>query len=196
MSPVRKNSRQAAILASETTLTTSRSSPLSEHASPDTGPADDKHRLAGAFSIALHRIRPDPSQPRKTIDPAKQRELVDSIKHLGVMQPIKVRFIRADGIYQIVFGECRYLAANELGLTEVPCLVHDLPERDVLLHQIAENWQRADLHPFDIADALAELRDANGYTQRQLAEVTGKAESESKKSARAAVPSGDEFEGI
>lgn len=97
------------------------------------------------------------------------------------MQPIKVRYIEADGMYQIVFGECRYSAAKQLGLTELPCWIDAPPEQDVLLHQIAENWHRSDLHPFDIADALARLREANGYTQQQLAEVTGKPEGEISK---------------
>jgi len=79
-----------------------------------------------------------------------------------------------DGIYQIIAGERRYQAACEAGLPEIPCWVQNPKENEVLLHQIVENWQRLDMHPYDLADALARLRDANGYSQQDLARETGK----------------------
>jgi ParB family transcriptional regulator, chromosome partitioning protein len=89
-----------------------------------------------------------------------------------------VRFIADEGIYYVIAGERRYRAAKEAGLTELPCWVQRPEERDVLVHQIVENWQRAELHPFDLADALTELRDTNGYSQADIARLTGKPESE------------------
>lgn len=138
----------------------------------------DQRRLAGAFLIKIEHIRPDPQQPRKIFDPQKQKELVDSVRRLGILQPISVRFMPEEETYFIIAGERRYLAAQTAGLTELPCWVQRPEEKAVLIHQIVENWQRADLHPFDLADALAQLRDTDGYTQKGLAEVTGKPESE------------------
>lgn len=97
------------------------------------------------------------------------------------MQPITVRYLAAEDIYQIISGERRYQAATAAGLREVPCWIQDPKDEEVLLRQIVENWQRADLQPFELADALARLRDANRYSQRQLAEVTGKSEGEISK---------------
>lgn len=138
----------------------------------------DQRRLSGAFFIKLEHIRPDPQQPRKTLDPKKQRELEDSVRRLGILQPISVRYVAGEEVYLIIAGERRFLAAQAAGLAELPCWVQKPDDEKILVHQIVENWQRADLHPFDLADALAQLRDGNGYTQKQLAEETGKPESE------------------
>ena len=103
------------------------------------------------------------------------------MKRLGILQPITVRFIEADGLYRVISGERRYHAACEANLPEIPCWVQEPKEQDVLLHQIVENWQRLDMHPYDLADALARLRDSNGYTQRDIARETGKGEGEISK---------------
>ncbi len=155
--------------------------PLSDRPAESDASHDGRRRLGGAFLIALARVRPDPAQPRRRIDPAAQRELVDSIRRLGILQPVTVRYVEQENVYQLITGERRYHAAKEAGLTEIPCWVQTPKERDVLLHQIVENWQRLDMHPYDLADALARLRDGNGYSQRQLAEATGKSEGEISK---------------
>lgn len=100
------------------------------------------------------------------------------MRRLGILQPIAVRYLEAEDIYQIIFGERRYEAARTAGRHEVPCWVKTPKAEDVLLHQVVENWQRAELHPYELADALAVLRDANGYSQKQLADLTGKPGSE------------------
>lgn len=97
------------------------------------------------------------------------------------MQPITVRYIEAEDIYQIIAGERRFGAAKSANLAEVPCWIQTPKEEDVLLHQIVENWQRADMHPFDLADALVRLRDAHGMKQREIAAHTGKSEAEISK---------------
>lgn len=104
-----------------------------------------------------------------------------SVKRLGILQPITVRYIEAENVYQIITGERRYQAAKEAGLPEIPCWIQTPKEKDVLLHQIVENWQRLDMHPFDLADALARLRDANGLSQKEIAQATGKSEGEISK---------------
>lgn len=145
------------------------------------GSLDGRRRLGGAFAIAIDRIRPDPSQPRRQLNTKAQQELNASVRRLGIIQPITVRYVEDENIYRIVTGERRYHAAAETGLTEIPCWVQDLKENQVLQHQIVENWQRLDMQPFDLADALARLRDANGYSQQDLARETGKSEGEISK---------------
>src|SRR5262249_26319725 len=78
----------------------------------------------------------------------------------------------------IITGERRYRAASLAGLTEMPCWEQSPDDEDILARQVVENWQRADLHPFDLADTLARLRDEQHRSQKQIAELTGKPESE------------------
>lgn len=137
--------------------------------------------MTGAFLIQLNQIEPDPEQPRKNVDQEHIDELAASIKALGVLQPITIRFVEAVGKYRIIAGECRFTASKQAGLTEIPCWVRTPKENEILLEQVIENWQRADLNPFELADSLAILRDANGYTQQQLASVTGKSKGEISK---------------
>lgn len=103
------------------------------------------------------------------------------MKQLGIIQPITVRFLERRNLYRIITGERRFRAARAAGLTQMPCWVQSLKERDVLLHQIVENWQRLDMHPFDLADALLKLRDAHGYSQTDLVRETGKSKGEVSK---------------
>jgi ParB family chromosome partitioning protein len=172
---------EAALNAAEQTFTSAPRLPLPEDQPPAPPSLDGRRRLHGAFTIALDRIRPDPSQPRRRFDTDAQHELVESIKRLGILQPITVRYLDQEDVYQVITGERRYQAAGEAGLIEIPCWVQNPKEQEVLLHQIVENWQRLDMHPYDLADALARLRDANGYSQRDLARETGKSEGEISK---------------
>jgi ParB family chromosome partitioning protein len=142
---------------------------------------DGKHRLQGAYAIETRLIRPDPDQPRRQFDTEAQKELNESVKRLGILQPITVRFLEHEHVYRIITGERRYHAACEAGLVEIPCWVQSPKEEHVLLHQIVENWQRLDMRPFDLADALARLRDANGYTQADIVRETGKSKGEISK---------------
>jgi ParB family chromosome partitioning protein len=131
--------------------------------------------------IDCGRIRPDPNQPRRRLDTDAQKELINSVKRLGILQPITVRYMEAENVYRIITGERRYHAACQAGLGEVPCWVQSPREEEVLLHQIVENWQRLDMRPFELADALARLRDVGGYAQKDLARETGKSEGEISK---------------
>jgi ParB family transcriptional regulator, chromosome partitioning protein len=137
-----------------------------------------RRSLSGAFFIKTERIQPDPAQPRQTLDQASLEELTNSVRTHGILQPITVRHMPEEGMYQIIAGERRYLAATAAGLTELPCWVQTPNDQDILVQQVVENWQRADLHPFDLADTLVRLRDQRARSQKQLAELTGKPESE------------------
>ena len=127
----------------------------------------------------MDRIEPDPNQPRKKVDSQKIIELASSIKEVGVLQPLSVREDR--DVYRIIAGESRYQAAKQIGLDELPCWIRTPEQNEILAQQVAENWVRSDLSPFDLAEALGILRDANGYTQVQLAAVTGKSQGEISK---------------
>ena len=171
----------AALKAAESAFSSRSKLPLDGRASAGSGPLDGRRRLGGAFSIGIDRIRPDPLQPRKRLNTDSHRELEASVKRLGILQPITVRYIEAQNVYQMITGERRYQAAKEAGLPEIPCWIQTPREEDVLLHQIVENWQRLDMHPFDLADALARLRDANGLSQKEIAKATAKSEGEISK---------------
>lgn len=142
---------------------------------------EGRRRLHGAFSIDIGLIEPDPNQPRKKIDAVHLAELTQSIKRHGILQPISVRFVEETNRYRIVAGECRYTAAKQAGLAEIPCWLKTPKDQQVLLEQIVENWVRCDLNPFELADSLAILRDANGLSQKALAEETGKSAGEISK---------------
>ena len=111
-------------------------------------------RLAGAFMIQLNRIDVDPDQPRKQLDTQHIDELTASIKRLGVLQPISLRYVSEIDRYRIIAGECRFTASMKAGLTEIPAWVRTPEENEVLMEQVIENWQRSDLSPFEIAESL------------------------------------------
>ena len=178
--PAPKNSRQsAAQTASEAFAFKPATTPLSPATSSPS--QEGKRRLSGAFYISLDRIEPDPDQPRKTFDLQRVTELASSIKELGVLQPISVRYVADADRYRIIAGENRYHAAKQAGLKDLPCWERTPEQNQILLQQVVENWVRSDLNPFELADALGVLRDANGYSQVELAATTGKSKGEISK---------------
>lgn len=123
--------------------------------------------------IAVERIRSNPFQARTTFDGIE--ELADAIRVQGFITRLRVRPDPAqDGIFQLVFGERRLLAAKQLGLPTVPCEI--APHTDVEMIEIglAENIQRRDLDPLEEARAFTTLIDQRGYTHERLAERIGK----------------------
>jgi len=141
--------------------------------------------MGGAFHIDLARIRPDPAQPRREFDEAELENLVASVRERGIRSPIRVWFVAEANVYQIIAGERRFRAATAAGLTAVPCLIEPVPasatvldRKAILIEQIVENWQRADLKPVELSEALKELRDVVGLTQEEIARLTGKNKSE------------------
>ncbi len=113
-------------------------------------------QLAEAKTIALERIRANPDQPRRSFDDGTLRELADSIRARGILQPIRVR---RDGTgFQIIAGERRFRAAHLVGLREVPAVVVEQGADEAYIDALIENVQREDLNPLDRADALRRLR--------------------------------------
>lgn len=122
--------------------------------------------------ISLSLIDPNKDQPRKKFDEEALKELADSIKIHGVLQPILV--VNRDGRYLIVAGERRWRASKLAGIKEIPCIVEDFTNSEIKEISIIENLQRKDLSPIEEAKAIKELIDEFGWTQEVVAERLGK----------------------
>lgn len=128
--------------------------------------------------VPIEKIHPNPDQPRRSFTKADLEELSASIKEKGVIQPLIVR-ARAgdDGSYEIVAGERRWRAAQMAKLHELPVLVRDFNDTEVLEVAIIENIQRADLNPIEEAAGYRQLMEKFGHTQERLSDVLGKSRS-------------------
>ncbi|RJL21321.1 ParB/RepB/Spo0J family partition protein [Paracoccus siganidrum] len=128
--------------------------------------------------IPIEQITANPDQPRRSFDPAALQELADSLKNRGVLQPLIVRpHPRDDGLYQIVAGERRWRAAQMAQLHELPVIIRELDDTEVLEVAIIENIQRADLNAIEEAASFRQLMDKFGHTQERLAEALNKSRS-------------------
>ena len=124
--------------------------------------------------IPLGRIRPNPQQPRRSVDEEGLAELAASIRSCGILQPLTVR--RAGEGYELVAGERRLRAARIAGLREVPCLVAQVGEEDSALLALMENLQRRDLDCWEEAQAIARLISRYGLSQEEAARRLGRAQ--------------------
>lgn len=134
---------------------------------------DQLGRAAGSpigQSIPIEDIDPNPNQPRQNVGDLS--ELIASIREKGVLEPILVR--RRDSRFQIVAGERRYRAAIEAGLPEIPSVIKELTDPEVMEVALIENLQRKDLTAFEEADGLKVLAESHGYTHEMMAEKLGK----------------------
>ena len=128
------------------------------------------------IDIAL--ISPNPDQPRRTFAETALNELADSIREKGIIQPLILRKNpRNPESFEIVAGERRWRAAQRAQLHQVPAIVRDLDDTEVLELAIIENIQRADLNAVEEAAGYRQLMDRFGHTQEQLAEALGKSRS-------------------
>ena len=122
--------------------------------------------------VQIKDIQKNPYQPRKEFSEEKIQELAQSIKENGLIQPIIVRKSPVLG-YEILAGERRYRASIVAGLSEVPVIVKQLSDQDMVLHSIIENLQRENLNPIEEAKAYQSLID-KGFTHTEIAEKMGK----------------------
>ncbi|MEP0873175.1 ParB/RepB/Spo0J family partition protein [Trichocoleus desertorum AS-A10] len=106
--------------------------------------------------ISLEKIHLPAKQPRRFFDADKLAQLVESVKGFGILEPLLVRSLD-NGEYELVAGERRLRAARELGLTDVPAVIHDLDERQALQVALIENLQREDLNPIEETEAVLDL---------------------------------------
>ncbi len=129
-------------------------------------------------TIDIARIAPNPDQPRRTFTEDALAELTASIRAKGIIQPLVLRINPRDpGGYEIVAGERRWRAAQRAQLHEVPAIVRELDDTEVLELAIIENIQRADLNAVEEAAGYRQLMDRFGHTQEKLAEALGKSRS-------------------
>lgn len=128
--------------------------------------------------LSISRLRPSPTNPRKTFDPAKMAELTDVVRRLGVIQPIVVRPIPKTGQvdHEIVAGERRWRASKAAGRPDILCIIREYTDSQVLEIQVIENLQREDVHPLEEAEGYAELLKHDGYTTALIAQKFGKDE--------------------
>lgn len=146
----------------------------------DVGVADASQgsRITTDRRIPIEQIEPNPDQPRRYFNDADLADLANSIREKGVIQPLIVR--PAPGQpdrFQIVAGERRWRAAQMAQKHDLPVVVRDLDDTEVLEIAIIENIQRADLNPVEEASGYRQLMDRFGHTQERLAEALGKSRS-------------------
>ncbi|MEY8881391.1 ParB/RepB/Spo0J family partition protein [Donghicola sp. XS_ASV15] len=128
--------------------------------------------------VPIEKIEPNPDQPRRRFESEDLEDLSRSIKEKGVIQPLIVRVSPRDSLkYEIVAGERRWRASQMAQLHELPVLIRDFDDTEVLEVAIIENIQRADLNPVDEAAGYKQLMEKFGHTQERLAEALGKSRS-------------------
>ena len=125
--------------------------------------------------LPARTIRPNPSQPRKIFREEALEELADSIRLHGILQPLSVR--RVGGVYELIAGERRLRAAQIAGLTEIPCIVMNMDDRDSGMAAMVENLQRQDLDFVEEARGISRLMEQWNMSQEQAAKMLGKSQS-------------------
>lgn len=135
--------------------------------------SEQTQNSADIMLIPVDMIEPNPFQPRSTFDPAAMEELAESIRTLGLIQPITVRKKSPDR-YQIISGERRFRASRLAGLTEMPAYIRETDDQGMLEMAIVENIQRENLDPIEIALSYQRLIEECDLTQEQMAARVGK----------------------
>lgn len=133
---------------------------------------EEKVELGNVVELKISDVEPMEGQPRKIFDKEKLQELSDSIKEQGVIQPILV--VKSKNEYMIVAGERRWRAAKLAGLKTIPAIVKDYSDTKKKQVALIENIQREDLNVIEVARAIKELMEEDGYTTTEVAKLTGK----------------------
>lgn len=148
--------------------------PVAESAvKPPTQAGDESQSVK---MLKLRDIEPNPDQPRKNFDKSALETLAASIKEHGVIQPILVK-PGANGVFVIIAGERRWRAAKLAGLKELPCIVSDYSEKEVMEVALIENLQREDLNPIEEAEGYKKLMESFSLTQEEVSARVGKSRS-------------------
>jgi ParB family chromosome partitioning protein len=126
--------------------------------------------------IPLDQIEPNANQPRSLFDDDKLQELANSIREIGIIQPITLRQT-AENRFQIIAGERRWRASQMAGLKTIPAYIRTINDQDVMEMALVENIQREDLNPIEIALAYEHLIESTGMTQDRISERVGKSRS-------------------
>lgn len=135
-------------------------------------------RGRGQRKVPVEFLRPNPRNPRKVFEDGELKELTQSIRDRGIIQPIVVRPMpNTPDAYEIVAGERRWRAAQAAGLHEVPVVIVEIDDKTSLEYAILENVQRADLNPIEEAEGYSRLMAEFSYTQENLSKIIGKSRS-------------------
>jgi len=126
---------------------------------------------SGLAEIAIDLIDANPFQPRRNFSADKLKELADSIRASGVVQPVLLR--RSDGRFQLIAGERRWRAARDAGLTVIPAVVREIGDRDALELALTENLLREDLNQIEAAQGYYLLQQKHGLSHEEIAERLG-----------------------
>lgn len=130
---------------------------------------------AGPIMVKINKVEPNREQPRKDFDEDALMELADSIKQFGVLQPILVQ--KKKDYYEIIAGERRWRAAKLAGLKEVPIIVKEFTEQEIVEISLIENIQRENLNPIEEAQGYFELMESFGMTQDEISKTVGRSRS-------------------
>jgi len=150
--------------------------PATGTASTTTATATASGTTEGLANLSVAAIQPHPDQPRRYFDEAALEELAASIASRGVIQPVIVTAL-GGGKYRLVAGERRWRAAQKAQLHEIPAIIRDLSERDVMALALIENIQREDLNPVEEARAYQRLSELEEMTQAEIARLVEKSRS-------------------
>lgn len=133
--------------------------------------------VSGLRDIPVSSIQPNRHQPRTVFDEESLNSLVESVRALGVLQPVLVRPADTEGHFELIAGERRWRAARRAGLATIPAVVRTVEELGALEQAVVENLHRADLNPLEEAAAYQQLIEDFGLTQEQAAKRVGKSRS-------------------
>ena len=125
--------------------------------------------------LPARSIRPNPAQPRKVFKPEALDELADSIRTHGILQPLSVR--RCGMGYELIAGERRLRAAQLAGVTDIPCIIMSMDDRESGMAALVENLQRQDLDFIEEAAGISRLQQEHSMSQEQIARLLGKSQS-------------------
>ena len=139
------------------------------------GSATSASNSAAETKLPIEDIVPKPNQPRIHFNETELRELSESIQEHGVLQPLLVR--KHGNGYEIIAGERRYQASKLAGLEELPVIIKDVNDEEMLALALIENLQRSDLNPVEEAKGYRQLIDASGMTQEALSRAVSKSRS-------------------
>ncbi len=139
------------------------------------GPTREEAEREGSLvELPIKDIRPNPFQPRKTVDPGALEELVSSIKQAGLLQPIVVRRTNGGSTYELIAGERRLRACQQLGWERIPAVQREADDRTLLTLALIENLQRDDLSPVDEARGYERLIAEFKLAQQDVADAVGR----------------------
>jgi len=139
------------------------------------GPTREEAEREGSLvELPIKDIRPNPFQPRQTVDPTALEELVSSIKQAGLLQPVVVRRANGGGGYELIAGERRLRACQQLGWERIPAVQRDADDRTLLTLALIENLQRDDLSPVDEARGYDRLIAEFKLAQQDVADAVGR----------------------